>query len=135
MTPKNFWAFIGMSALIFALALGAVGCGGSSGGDVRIDRRSGGTLSLSGHYILIGSLNPESELTPYISEIITDRLTLSQIENVSDPLSVNFSSRDIIFIADARNLSSDNPTTNAFLYSALGLSGQQSRQFIRMLRT
>ena len=28
MTPKKFWAFIGVSALIFALALGAVGCGG-----------------------------------------------------------------------------------------------------------
>lgn len=108
--------------MIFALALGAVGCGGSSGGDVRIDQQSGGTLSLSGHYILIGSLNPESELTPYISEIITDRLTLSQIENVSDPLSINFSSRDIIFIADARNLSADNPTINAFVYNALSLS-------------
>lgn len=123
MTPKKFWAFIGMSALIFALALGAVGCGGSSGGDVRIDQQGGGTLSLSGHYILIGSLNPESELTPYISEIITDRLTVSQIENISEPLNINFSSRDIIFIADARNLSADNPTINAFVYNALSLSG------------
>ena len=123
MTPKNFWAFIGVSALVFALALGAVGCGGSSGGDVHIDQQGGGTLSLSGHYILIGSLNPESELTPYISEIITDRLTVSQVENVSDPLNINFSSRDIIFIADARNLSADNSTINAFVYNALSLSG------------
>ncbi len=38
MTPKKFWAFIGVSALIFALALGSVGCGGSKGGDVYIDR-------------------------------------------------------------------------------------------------
>ncbi len=45
MTPKNFWAFIGMSALIFALALGAVGCGGSSGGDVSINTEPGGLNS------------------------------------------------------------------------------------------
>ena len=132
MTPKKFWAFIGVSALIFALALGAVGCGGSNGGDVVIPGdgggeesrdHGGGTLSLSGHYILVGTLNQESELTPYISEIITDRLTLSQVENVSDPLNINFSSRDIIFIADARNLSADNPAINAFVYNALSLSG------------
>ena len=123
MTPKNFWAFMGVSALIFALAFGAVGCGGSSGGDVHIDQQGGGTLSLSGHYILIGTLNTESELAPYISEIITDRLTVSQVENVSDPLSINFSDKDIIFIADARNLSSDNSTINAFVYNALSLSG------------
>ncbi len=30
MNHKNFWAFMGVSALIFALALGFVGCGGSS---------------------------------------------------------------------------------------------------------
>ena len=42
MTPKKFWAFIGVSALIFALALGAVGCGGSSGGDVSINTEPGG---------------------------------------------------------------------------------------------
>ena len=133
MTPKKFWAFIGVSALIFALALGSVGCGGSKGGDVYIDRQSGGgeesggqggeTLSFNGHHILIGTLNTASELTPYVDQIITDRITVSQVENVSDPLSINFSSRDIIFIADARNLSSDNPTTNAFVYNALSLSG------------
>lgn len=38
MNHKNFWAFMGVSALIFALALGTVGCGGSSsypGGVIR----------------------------------------------------------------------------------------------------
>ena len=120
--------------MFFALALGTVGCGGSGGDPVSIptgnnggggqsDDQRGGTITLSGHYILIGTLNTESELHSYIDKIITDRLSVSDIENVSDPFSVNFSSRDIIFIADARNLSSDNLTTNAFLYNTLGLSG------------
>ena len=68
MNRRNFWAFMGVLALIFALALGSVGCGGSSSGPIG---GGGGGLTLSGHYILIGSLNPESELTPYISDIIT----------------------------------------------------------------
>lgn len=80
-------------------------------------------LTLSGHRILISSLSTQSELTPYINNIITDRLSVSDIENVDDPLSVNFSSKDIIFIANARNLSSDNLTTNALLFNALSMSG------------
>ena len=34
MDSKKFWAFMGVSALIFMLALVVGGCGGSSGGSV-----------------------------------------------------------------------------------------------------
>lgn len=129
---KCIWLLIA-AFLVFA-AFTAGGCGGSGGDPVSIptgnnggggqsDDQRGGTITLSGHYILIGTLNTESELHSYIDKIITDRLSVSDIENVSDPFSVNFSSKDIIFIADARNLSADNLTTNAFMYNALGLSG------------
>lgn len=42
MNRRNFWAFMGVSALIFALALGAGGCGGSSGGVSRNTDNEGG---------------------------------------------------------------------------------------------
>ena len=126
MTPKNFWAFVGMSALIFALALGNVGCGGSSGGDVHIDRQSGGgtesedqqsgegTVSFTGHHILFGASgrtdSEMSELLPHIRNLITDTLDISKISGLdTDGLIV--SSADIIFLEDASTIKADDIDT------------------------
>ena len=42
MDSKNFWAFMGVSVLVFALALAAGGCGGSSNGPVGTNTDQGG---------------------------------------------------------------------------------------------
>ena len=126
MTPRNFWAFVGMSALIFALAFGAVGCGGSSGGDVHIDRQSGGgtesedqqsgegTVSFTGHHILFGASgrtdSEMSELLPHIRNLITDTLDISKIASL-DTDGIIVSSADIIFLEDASTIKADDIDT------------------------
>ena len=103
MDNKKFWAFMGVSALIFALALTAGGCGGSSGSS----STGGGTISFSGHHILMGASgrtdSEASELLPHIRNLITDNFDLSRLSQLNtDGLIVT--SKDIIFIEDASTI-------------------------------
>ncbi|MBR1437306.1 MAG: BACON domain-containing protein [Synergistaceae bacterium] len=117
MNSRKFLAFIGVSAVMFMLALGSGGCG-SSGGGVQEGynpdsggNEGNGTLTFSGHRILMGASgrtdSEASELFPHIRNIITDSFDLSKLSQLNtDGLRVT--SRDIIFLEDASTIRADD---------------------------
>ena len=105
MDSKKFWAFMGVSGLIFALALGTGGCGSSSSSSVS----TGGVLNPSGNYILIDPLDHGRDITPHIDAKITDRISLAEFDALDE---VSLTSKHIIFISDASTISSDSNAIN-----------------------
>ncbi|MBR4196094.1 MAG: BACON domain-containing protein [Synergistaceae bacterium] len=109
---RNFVrAILVFAAVIFAAVISG-GCGGSSGGIVTIpDNPTEPTPQTSARYVLAGSLTEArfdgSDLTPYLSERITEAYDTSDIAGLTGVIN-SLTSKDMLFFGNAAETLPEN---------------------------